>query len=88
MGCCDKTVEKRTLKASDFDAKIRNDPFESLKAIEQKVCGPARSEHDHLTLVNALKKFLSIKQEDEESSTDHAKKIQAVKGQLPSSGRC
>ena len=46
FGHCNKTTQSRIAESSEFETKIRNDPWALMDAVKLRMCGQVRAKHE------------------------------------------
>jgi hypothetical protein len=71
---CTKTMQVRIEEHPDFTTKIRNDPVELLEAIKTLTHDPVRAHYPFASMHDALTSLVNLKQIENESTLDYAKR--------------
>ena len=75
FGYFNKTMQNRIEETSDFEEKIRNDPFLLLETIKLKMYGQVRAKYEYVQPTDTLLQFLSLKQDHGESIIEYSKRF-------------
>ena len=65
-------MQDRVRAHPDFASQIENDPMKLLKAIEELMHDPIRKRYSFATMTDALVRYLTIKQDENEKPIDYA----------------
>ena len=72
---CNTTMQTRIESDSDFESKIKNNPFELLKAIKKKMYDPSKTKYPLATFTDHLDRLMSVRQQEDETLIDYVKKF-------------
>ena len=72
-------MQSKLENRSEFESKIKGNPIELLKAIKEHAMSFQETKWCILTIIDALKAFINMKQKDEESLIDYRKRFKTVK---------
>ena len=67
FGYCNKSMQTRIEETSEFEAKIRNDPWVLLDTIKLRMYGQVRAKYEYVQPTDTLIQFLTLKQDHGES---------------------
>ena len=80
FGLCNKVMKSRIEEMSTFDTTIRNDPFELLNAIKEKMYDPARAKYEFVSLTDTFNRTASETRQDfDEDLLDYTKRFKQAK---------
>ena len=70
---------------SEFEEKVKDDPFEMMKAIKLKMDNPSKVKCPFVTIFEQLERpLLNTKQEEEEALIEHAKRFKQAQDNVKS----
>ena len=72
---CTKVMQHRIEEHPEFDSTIEDDPIELLKAIKVLMHDPIRAKYPFASLIEALTRWLNMKQHQDESLVDYIKRF-------------
>ena len=67
-GHCNKVMQIRLENDSDFDDKVKGNPFKMMKAMKLKMCDPSKVKCPFVTIFEQLERLFGTEQEDKEAS--------------------
>jgi hypothetical protein len=70
---CTKGMQQKIEVRSDFQAKVKSDPIELLKAIKQHALNYQEHRYEMSIILDALRTLLNLKQKDNESLQDYTR---------------
>jgi hypothetical protein len=76
---CNKIMQNRIEEISDYETRVRDNPFELLAEIKRKMYDPARAKYEFVTLTESLRRILDCKQLEDESLVDYTKKFKQAR---------
>lgn len=76
---CNKTMQNKIKSRSDFDSKIKNDPIELLKAIEEQSISYQEKRYEFSTITDAIKNFINAKQRDDEPLSEWNQRFKSAR---------
>ena len=72
-------MQSKLENRSEFESKIKGNPIELLKAIKEHAMSFQETKWCILTIIDALKAFINMKQKEEESLIDYRKRFKTAK---------
>ena len=78
-GYCTKTMQTRIEEHPPFATKIEDNPIALLEAIQTLTHDPIRAQNPMISKLTAMRNFLNIKQQPEESLLDYFKRLKQAK---------
>ena len=81
---CNKTMQNRIEEHPDFESKIQDNPIELLKAIKILMHDPVRAKYPYASLVEAIIRAVTIRQQENEGLLDYVKRFKQQRDILKS----
>jgi hypothetical protein len=75
FGYCNKAMQTRIEETTEFELKIRNDPWLLMETIKLRMYGQVRAKYEFVQPTDTLLQFLTLKQEHGESLGDYNKRF-------------
>ena len=76
---CNKAMQSKLENRSEFESKIKGNPIELLKAIKEHAMRFQETKWYILTIIDAMKAFINMKQKDDESLIDYRKRFKTAR---------
>ena len=83
-GHCNEAMQIRSENNSEFEEKVKGDPFKTMKAIKLKMCNPSKVKCPFVTIFEQLERPLSTEQEEEEPLIECAKRFEQAQDNVKS----
>ena len=81
---CTKTMIQRIEEHPDFSSKIKDNPIELLSAIQQLTHDTVRAQYPFVSVTDAFKRLLNMKQSEHEDLGDYVKRFKQLRDVLKS----
>ena len=72
---CNEGMQIRLENNSEFEEKVKGNPFKMMKAIKPKMHDPSKVKCPFVTIFEQLERLLNMKQEEEEVLIEHTKRF-------------
>ena len=74
-GCCNKAMQTHLKNESNFENKVKRDPFKTLEMIKLKMHDPSKVKCPCATPFEQLDGLINTKQEEDEAPIKHMKRF-------------
>jgi hypothetical protein len=78
-GRCTKSMKNQIESRSDFEIKVKDNPFELIKVIKEHSLSYQEKKYNMLVIFDSLKALVNLKQNPEESLQDYTKRFRVTR---------
>jgi hypothetical protein len=79
FGQCNKAMQNKLQARKDFEIKIKNNPIELLKAIEEHSISYQEKKYEMGIVADAIKNLVNLKQQEDETLIDYTGRFKSAK---------
>ena len=82
FGYCNKKMQDRILGISDYESRVKNNPYELLDEIKRKMYDPEADKYPFISMTDFLYRLLVTRQDDGEELVDFIKRFKQTRDNL------
>ena len=76
---CNRAMQSKIENRKEYESKIKGNPIELLKAIKEHALSYQETKWDILTIIDAMKAFVNLKQKEDEGLIDYLKRFKTAR---------